>query len=459
VLVLLGAVLAARALAAAGDLDQNFANGGKKTVAFSNDGGFDDAHAVAIQPDRASTVNSNEQRIVVAGSSAQGATGRDFAVTRLLPGGGVDKSFSGDGRRIFGFANGAGDDIANGVAIQPDGKIVVAGVTYDGGTGEQDFAVARLNPKGSLDRTFSGDGRKTFDFVNPGQDEAASAIALQGDGKVVVAGTWSPLREFVVARLNPNGSFDHTFGDGHGKARVSFNGSSSDIATAVAISPADGKIVVAGQSDQSGAGRGQDFAVARFKPDGGFDHTFSGDGRKTFGFEYFFADDGANGVAVGRAAGGLKAGLIYLAGYSFQGGKGQQFAIARLKPGGGFDTTFSDDGKSTFGFANGSGDDVAHGLAIQPDSKSVLVGRSSQGGASGDDFAIARLVGSGHRDPSFSNDGRRTFGFANGSDIAFGAAIRRYTGHPSEWDIVAAGQSYQGVARGDDFAVASLLGF
>jgi uncharacterized delta-60 repeat protein len=103
-------------------------------VGFANGAGFDVCTGVAIQP---------SGRIVVGGLSSQAGTAEDFAVVRLAPNGALDQSFSGDGRRTFGFANGVSSDQGHAVAIQPNGKIVVAGGSNQGGTGE-DFAVARL---------------------------------------------------------------------------------------------------------------------------------------------------------------------------------------------------------------------------------------------------------------------------------------------------------------------------
>ena len=101
---------------------------------------------------------------------------------------------------------------------QPDGKIVAVGGVLRSTSGDSsfsDFALARYNPNGSLDTSFSGDGKQTTDFA--GSDDEATGVALQSDGKVVVVGRTgfgSPFGnsfDFAVARYNPNGSLDTSF--------------------------------------------------------------------------------------------------------------------------------------------------------------------------------------------------------------------------------------------------------
>src|SRR5437870_3563768 len=118
-------------------------------------------------------------RIVVAGRSCP-STWR-FALARHDADGTLDPSFGGGGRVLTNFA---GRDEASALALQSDGKIVVAG--FSGAGGRQDFAVARYNPDGSLDPSFGSGGRVLTDF---GGDDEASALALQSDGKIVVAGS------------------------------------------------------------------------------------------------------------------------------------------------------------------------------------------------------------------------------------------------------------------------------
>ena len=177
------------------ELDPAFGFDGKQLVSFGDN---DTARAVAVQADG---------KTVVAGDWDGGAA--DFAVVRLLPGGALDNTFSGDGRAnlTFGSPVFGGEERATAVAIQPDGKVVVAGYTdagTSGGFDTFDFAVARFNPDGTLDGTFDGDGKFSYDF---GADDRVHAVAVQPDGKIVLAGQWAGAApDFAVVRLNPNGS-------------------------------------------------------------------------------------------------------------------------------------------------------------------------------------------------------------------------------------------------------------
>ncbi len=143
-LLLLAAAVPSPAQAAPGDLDLSFSGDGKKTTNFAAPG-LSSAAATVRQPDG---------QIVAIGTD-RGHGSADFALARYNPDGSLDTSFSGNGRQTTDF--GGGDD-ANGVALQGDGKIVVAGTTT--ATGEGDFALARYNPDGSLDTSFSGDGKQ-----------------------------------------------------------------------------------------------------------------------------------------------------------------------------------------------------------------------------------------------------------------------------------------------------------
>src|SRR5262249_33815551 len=130
--------------------------------------------------------------------------------------GDLDETF-GIGGKVTTDLSG-GEDEARGVAIQPDGKIVVVGLS-DGS--DLDFAVARYNPDGTLDITFGNEGAVTTDFG--GNRDVASAVVIQPDGKILVAGTATTGLNlgFALARYNPNGSVDTTFGVG-GKATTDF---------------------------------------------------------------------------------------------------------------------------------------------------------------------------------------------------------------------------------------------
>jgi uncharacterized delta-60 repeat protein len=192
-----------------GSFDTSFSSDGRLTTDFGSGG--EGASAMAIQADG---------KIVVAGNS-----NGDIALARYNANGSLDTSFSSDGKLTT--AVGSSSDVASDVAIQADGKIVVAGASYDGSN--NDFAIIRYNANGSLDTSFSGDGKLTTDIGS--FDNTAYGVAIQVDGKIVAAGNG-------LARYNANGSLDTTF-SGDGKLTGSF------AANGLAIQ-ADGKIVTAG---------------------------------------------------------------------------------------------------------------------------------------------------------------------------------------------------------------------
>jgi uncharacterized delta-60 repeat protein/uncharacterized repeat protein (TIGR01451 family) len=284
-----------------GSLDTTFDGDGKVTTDFA--GSSDFAFAVAIQGDG---------KIVAAGAAGDVVSGtNDFALARYNANGSLDTTFDGDGKVTTAFAG--GHDQANAVAIQGDGKVLAGGRAVVSGT--NDFALARYNADGSLDTTFSGDGKVTTDLAG-GVDEA-NAVALQGDGKIVAAGlaNVSGAFDFGLARYNADGSLDITF-DGDGKVTTDLAGG-TDQAFTVAIQ--GGKIVVTGGGVVSG---GEDFALARYNSDGTLDTTFSGDGRVNTDFGS--ANEQARGVALQGD------GKIVVAGFAFVSGA-NDFALARYQ--------------------------------------------------------------------------------------------------------------------------------
>ena len=221
---------------------------------------------------------------------------------RALMAGDLDTTFDGDGKVTTDFATmefGGALDRAYGVAIQSDGKILVAGHSFTGNGEQYNFALTRYNANGSLDTTFDGDGKVTTDFG--GGDDTAHSVAIQSDGKIVVAGS-SGIRgtfdsdDFALTRYNANGSLDTTF-DGDGKVTTDFGKNLDDHGYSVAIQ-SDGKIVVAGESKHVRGG--YDFALARYNANGSLNTSFDGDGKvtTTIGIHNFGANYGAFGVAI-----------------------------------------------------------------------------------------------------------------------------------------------------------------
>lgn len=337
-----------------GTLDPHFGGDGTVTTALGSVDAF--ASDVTIQTDG---------RIVVVGGGS-----RKFLVVRYRRGGSLDPTFGGNGIVRIDFG---GPGSASAVAVQANGKIVAAGAALNPTTDNEDFSLVRLLPDGSLDRSFGGDGRVRTDF---GAADVAAGMAIQSDGKIVVAGgTFRdfPESDFALARYLQDGRLDATFGR-DGRKVTSFD--SADSARSVAIQ-SDGKIVAAGHAPVGGQ---QGFALARYDTGGTLDRAFGGDGTVTtpFGAE----DAGATGLAIHGAG-------VVAVGSGSEAERGG-FALVRYERDGSLDSAFGGDGKviTSFGVNGGGASDVA----IQPDGRIVVAGCTSCS-RRGSDFALARYVG------------------------------------------------------------------
>ena len=195
-------------------------------------------------------------RPVVAGCANCSQSARNFAVLRWTAAGTLDATFDGDGVATTSFGS-TTDAIANGVAIASDGKVVA------GGSAGSRMAVARYKTGGGLDQTFSGDGKQTIAFT--GLSVTADAVAIQGDGKIVLAGTLfnQAGESFAVARLNADGTLDQGFGTG-GRVTTTFAAGPAEASSMVIRS--DGRIIVAGTAVDIGRTAGRDRALPRQRP-------------------------------------------------------------------------------------------------------------------------------------------------------------------------------------------------
>jgi uncharacterized delta-60 repeat protein len=198
--------------------------------------------------------------------------GERFALARYNPNGSLDSSFGSSGKVTTAINGGASD-----VALQPDGKIVVAGSTKRNVRAEALFAVVRYKKDGSLDPTFGSGGiAKTA----VGSLDGARAVVLQRDGKIVAVG--DIFSRFGLVRYNANGSLDRSFGSG-GRAKAGFGSGSSTAPTAAALQR-DGRIVVAGWVVKLSRHSKWEFALARFRPNGGLDRSFGAGGKVATSF-------------------------------------------------------------------------------------------------------------------------------------------------------------------------------
>jgi uncharacterized delta-60 repeat protein len=366
-------VFASAGSAAPGDLDTTFGSGVGRVITTIGSS-FSTGTALAIQSDR---------KILLAGFCGVGNT-TATCIARYNENGSRDDTFGDMGVVITSIGT---RDSTTAIALQTDGKIVVAGgcvVTSN----ISRFCLARYMPNGDLDANFGASGTVKTPVTT--DNNTIFAIALQADGKIVAVGSCGPIGDilFCVARYNANGALDTSFRNG-GAFRLPTVGT-ADVARAVALQ-SDGKIVVAGScSDATG---NEDFCLARFNANGNNDLDFSGDGRLTTAIG---ADsDRANALAI------QSDGKIVAAG-NCDGASTVDFCMARYNANGSLDTNFSTDGKliSPIGIA----DDYGRAVALQPDGKIVVAGFCVVDGTS--DFCIARYAQHGVIDSSFNGNGK-----------------------------------------------------
>ncbi len=348
-----------------GDPDPSFSGDGRRVADFS--AVSDTGTAVAAQADG---------RIVVAGYGQNGTNDYEFGVMRFTVAGRLDTSFSGDGKRMTDFTAAGDDDEAYAVAVQDDGRIVVAGYSNEGAVNK--FAIARYRLDGSLDGSFSQDGKRTIGFPGGTGDDEAFGLTIQPNGRIVVVGESARGPgdfDFAVARLLPGGNVDDAF-SGDGRRLVSFAG--SDVGRAVAL--AQNRIVVAGDSNQEGGE--YDFAVAALRGDGSSDPGWSQDGKRLDSFGSS-SGDRADGVAI------QPNGKVLVAGTAFEQ-TDTHFALIRYRSNGTRDPSFSGDGVRFTDFAEGPYDD-ANAIGLDSGGRIVVAGYSHTGSYTR--FAVARYLG------------------------------------------------------------------
>lgn len=412
---------ASAAFAEPGDLDSSFSGDGKVTTNFTSRRDF--APGMALQSDG---------KIVTAGVAGSGGSNAKFALARHNTNGTLDSTFGGDGKVTTDLTPRL--DGANSVTIDGNERILAAGVVGVGGSDPR-FALVRYNLDGSLDTSFSGDGKVITNLSR--HYDSARAVAIDPDGKIVIAGTvnWGPNPNFGVARYNHDGSLDTSF-SGDGKLTIDVSGR-SDAGLEMAIQ-SDGKIVVSGEG---GFGRGRTdskFAVVRLTAAGALDDSFSTDGKVMTQLTPRF--DGAWGVSID-----VNNRIVAV---GFAGAwVNKRFALARYSPNGSLDTTFGGDGKVLTDFTPLHDD--AGDVSFQQDEKILVGGVAGYrlNRASNSQFALARYNTNGSLDLSFSGNGKLSTNFTRKDDGVNRIAIQ------DDGRIVAAG--YAG--GGATFAIARYL--
>lgn len=357
------------------------------------------AYATAIRPDG---------RVIVCGfytDQTEPLWVEEFFVAQYLPDGSLDSAFGNDGIAYVDFS--AYEDTCTSLTIQPDGRIVAAGYTaipqFPSGDSYRPV-LARLEPNGTLDSSFGAGGLVTSAY---GGDTAA--IALQADGKIILVGFAyeddGTGTDYGVLRLLSDGSPDPDFGiDG----RITFNtdgGYTYDLAAGVAVDSRQ-RIVVAGSLDRYFTA---DLGVLRLLPDGSFDDTFGNDGLAVI-------DSGDLASLSSRALRLARDGKILVAGDRTVNSQ-TDMMVARLLDDGSLDATFGAQGIATVAFApqGVAWQSGARGLDEQSDGKVVLAGWVREPDNNGV-LAVARIDANGNADPTFGDAGFSTFDLAETPD-------------------------------------------
>jgi uncharacterized delta-60 repeat protein len=370
----------------------------------------------ALRLDEPAMALQADGKVVVVGGS-----NNDFTVARYTVAGRLDPDFGSAGTIATDIATGA--DQARGVAIQSDGKIVVVGSAVVGRSANNnfnfDFAVARYLPDGTPDPSFNGNGKVTTDFNQ--LTDIAHAVAIQSDGKIVVVGlaassNISGSNQFAIARYLPNGALDPSF-DGDGKVTTAV-GSGNNLARNVLLQ-ADQRIVVSGFSEVN---RRDGTGLVRYTASGALDTSF-GNGSIE---DRIAANTGKTLVAEHRLEEGLSLqsdGKIVIAGSVNVGvfpARSSHFSVMRFDANGVPDSGLGSAGLVTLAFT--ALNDFGRAIALQADNKIVVAGQSSN--FANPDFAVARFDTNGTPDESFGSAGKLAVSFFDSEDSAESVLIQ-----------------------------------
>jgi uncharacterized delta-60 repeat protein len=325
-------------------------------------------------------------------------------MARFRPGGSLDPDFGGGtGRVVLDLG---GFDYGFDVAIQPDDRIVVAGGRA---TDERDdMLVLRLLPDGTLDDSFAENGRLLVSFGRPFQ--AATAVAIDGEGRIVVGGytTGPNTSRWALARVLPDGTLDASFSiDGRVSTEVSPGAEQIHDLQVDAVD----RVVAVGQAEVRGEPR---FGLARYTSAGALDGAFSNNGIEL--------TDVAQGADVAFALALVPEGGYLAAGYTADGGR-DSWAAVRYRQRGGLAGSFGRDGIRVIDM--GPAYQTAFDALVRRSGKVVVAGRGNRTGH-GSEMLVIRLRPDGAFDPTFAGDGRAYIDFAGEDDVARAATLDRF---------------------------------
>jgi uncharacterized delta-60 repeat protein len=324
---------------------------------------------------------------------------------RLYANGAIDSSFGDNGtvRTNINSSTGLSVDEANDIKLQTDGKIVVAGQSYD--YVQHRFLVVRYNADGSIDSNF-GLGGPNLVAIGVSDDEALS-LDIQSDGKIILAGKSYQSGGFsyrvALARFNTNGFLDNSFGT---SGTVTTNLSSgADIANDVAVQ-ADGKIVTGGYTFNTASSQNNILCI-RYNSNGRVDSSFGSAGNVIVDVQG--KDDAANNILL------QPDNKILLGGYATGADNVNNFLSLRLKTDGTPDNSFGVNGIQTTSIFNQG--DIAYSMSLLSNGKFLLAGQTNAGASKY--ISLARYKQNGITDSSFANQGRSITGVGSSDDVAY----------------------------------------
>lgn len=324
---------------------------------------------------------------VLAGGRTNAGSSEDFTLVRFNIDGSLDTNF-GTGGSITKNFGGNSSENAVAVAELSDGKILVAG--YSDVNGSNDVVLVRYTSVGDIDTSFGyGNGYILYD-LSSSSDDLVSALRLQSDGKILIAGSTDAgsLNDFFVLRLNSDGSRDSSFGN-LGLKTIDFDNQSEDLLNSLAIQ-SDGKLLIAGRTTANGS---SDIAVVRLETTGNLDTSFATGGK-------LIADIGSGSSDIANQVAELANGKIAIAGTTNTNGS-PDMLLAQFTSGGTLDSSFGVGGKFIYDFDTNS--DSARALVIKSSGTFVLVGSGEIQG--NEDLALVGVSSNGVLDTTFGTNG------------------------------------------------------
>jgi uncharacterized delta-60 repeat protein len=420
-------------LSGPGSLDTTFGIGGLATADFT--AGSDGARSVAVQVDG---------KLIAAGSAASSAS--SFAAVRFNADGSLDTSY-GNGGKVTTTFPGATDAKGGHLALQPDGKVVQAGLqerAVVSGKGKNqvttyydDFALVRRTADGALDPTFGSGGRVVTSFGTT-VNGAAFAVAVQADGKIVAGGpsNASGQDSFMLVRYNADGSLDTGYGAG-GMVTTRF---ATPAELMDMVIQGDGKVVAAGYTEPSpSSGLGQVMTVVRYNTDGSLDPTFGSGGVFSLPNPAGTSTQRNTRAVAIQPDGKIVVGALWST-YS-------QFDLVRLNTDGTLDTTFGTGGEVLTTFPAYNNSRIPNDVTVQSNGQIVVGGYYTAPVPGGLQPVVVRYNADGSLDTTFGNGG---FASAAMYNVVSGVAVQPTTGR-----IIVAGRNN---GNGGQFALTAFVG-